>query len=205
VTENNLIRVLVVAASPALRAGLRSLLSSDNEIKIIDERTEWSDSLLDEQYEAEVVITTSASLPAYPTDEGDAPWPAAILFLSDATSNFQFIPPPLRVWGILPLDASASEMCAAVHALSEGLIVGTRPLLFPVPDDEPVARGPLTDREAEVLSLLAKGLANKQIAVGLGISEHTVKFHVSSIYTKLNATNRTQAVREGLRNGWIVL
>ena len=68
-----------------------------------------------------------------------------------------------------------------------------------------MARGPLTDREAEVLALLAKGLANKQIAVMLGISEHTVKFHVSSIYAKLKATNRTQAVREGLRNGWIVL
>lgn len=203
--ENNLIRVLLVAPSPALRAGLRSLLSSDNAIRIIDERTEWSDSLLEEQYEAEVVITTSASLPAYPTSEGDAPSPTAILFLRDETSNFQLIPPTLRVWGILPLDASASELCAAVHALSEGLIVGTRPLLFPVPDDEPLVRGPLTDREAEVLSLLAKGLANKQIAIGLGISEHTVKFHVSSIYTKLNATNRTQAVREGLRNGWIVL
>ncbi len=56
-----------------------------------------------------------------------------------------------------------------------------------------------------MLGLLSKGLANKQIALTLGISEHTVKFHVSSIYTKLNATNRTQAVREGLRNGWIPL
>ena len=63
----------------------------------------------------------------------------------------------------------------------------------------------MTERELEVLDLLAAGLANKQIAVELGISEHTVKFHVSSIYTKLNATNRTQAVREGLRQGWIVL
>jgi DNA-binding NarL/FixJ family response regulator len=56
-----------------------------------------------------------------------------------------------------------------------------------------------------VLGLLAKGLANKQIAVALGISEHTVKFHVSSIYSKLNVTNRTEAVREGLRGGWIAL
>ena len=65
--------------------------------------------------------------------------------------------------------------------------------------------GPLTDRESEVLGLLSKGLANKQIAAALGISEHTVKFHVSSIYTKLNVTNRTEAVREGLRGGWIAL
>jgi len=74
--------------------------------------------------------------------------------------------------------------------------------------DEPGAphtQGSLTEREVEVLDLLAKGLANKQIAAALGLSEHTVKFHVSSIYGKLNAANRTQAVREGLRSGWIVL
>ena len=63
----------------------------------------------------------------------------------------------------------------------------------------------MTDRESEVMNLLAKGMANKQIALALSISEHTVKFHVSSIYTKLNVTNRTEAVREGLRAGWIAL
>jgi DNA-binding NarL/FixJ family response regulator len=72
-------------------------------------------------------------------------------------------------------------------------------------DNEPLAEGPLTERESEVLGLLSRGLANKQIAVELGISEHTVKFHVSSIYQKLNVTNRTEAVRAGLRGGWIAL
>ena len=200
-----MIHVLLVAPSPALRAGLRSLLSSDGEIKIVDERNEWSDSLQEEQYEADVVITTSASFVEYPNNGEDDLSPAAILFLRDEPSSIQLITPSLRVWGILPLDVSAAELCAAVHALSQGLIVGTRPLLFPSPEDDFTTRGPLTDREAEVLALLAQGLANKQIAVVLGISEHTVKFHVSSIYTKLNTTNRTQAVREGLRNGWIVL
>ncbi|HET6823081.1 MAG TPA: response regulator transcription factor, partial [Anaerolineales bacterium] len=101
-------------------------------------------------------------------------------------------------------DASAEELTAAVHALSQGLVVGTSTLLFES-ESEPLSHGPLTDRESEVLGLLAKGLANKQIAVMLGISEHTVKFHVSSIYSKLNVTNRTEAVREGLRGGWIAL
>ena len=102
------------------------------------------------------------------------------------------------------MDASAEELIAAIHALAEGLIVGTRSLLFP-PEEETPVRGPLTDREAEVLALLAKGLANKQIAVLLTISEHTVKFHVSSIFTKLGVTNRTAAVQGGLRGGWIAL
>ena len=199
-----MIRVLLVVPSPALRAGLHSLLSSDDEIKVVDERSEWSDSLQEEQYEADVVITTSASYTAYPAEEGDDPSSAAILFLQDEATNIQTIMASSRVWGILSTDTSTAELCAAVRALSQGLIVGARELLFPSMDDN-TARGPLTDRETEVLAHLAKGLANKQIAVALGISEHTVKFHVSSIYLKLNAVNRTQAVREGLRNGWIVL
>ena len=63
----------------------------------------------------------------------------------------------------------------------------------------------LTERETEVLQLLSQGLANKQIATSLGISEHTVKFHVSSIYTKLGATNRAEAVRLGVQGGLVVL
>jgi len=63
----------------------------------------------------------------------------------------------------------------------------------------------LSEREIEVLGLLAQGKANKQIAAMLSISEHTVKFHVSSIFTKLNVTNRAEAVRQGVRGGWVAL
>ena len=64
---------------------------------------------------------------------------------------------------------------------------------------------PLTPRESEILQHLAQGLTNKQIAWKLSISEHTVKFHISSIYGKLGATNRTEAVRMGARHGIILL
>ncbi|MBI3739912.1 MAG: response regulator transcription factor [Chloroflexi bacterium] len=199
-----MIRVLLIAPSPALRAGLRSLLSSDDEIKIIDESNKWSDSLVDNT-EADVVITTSASVASFSDALADTAPSAAILLLSDDPLNVRVRTRASHgVWGILPLDSSAEELIAAIRALSEGLIVGMPALLFPS-EEETSARGPLTDREAEVLALLAKGLANKQIAASLGISEHTVKFHVSSIYTKLNVTNRTEAVREGLRSGWIAL
>ena len=69
--------------------------------------------------------------------------------------------------------------------------------------DELIER--LTPRETEILEQLAQGLANKQIALELGISEHTVKFHVSSIYAKLGVTNRMEAVRTGLQLGLITL
>ena len=191
-----MIRVLIHVSSPALRAGLRALLSSDKTIKVVNDA-------LDEQSEANVVIT-SASPASFLNNETDSALSAGILLLSDDRLNFQEMRRLIRVWGILPTDSSAEELTAAIHALSQGLIVGAPALLFES-DSEPLERGPLTDRESEVIGLLAKGLANKQIAIALGISEHTVKFHVSSIYTKLNVTNRTEAVRAGLRGGWIAL
>ena len=70
---------------------------------------------------------------------------------------------------------------------------------------QPVFDEPLTHREIQVLELLAEGLPNKAIASRLGISDQTVKFHVSSISGKLGAVNRTDAVRRAVRRGLITL
>lgn len=64
---------------------------------------------------------------------------------------------------------------------------------------------PLTSREKEVLQHMAEGLANKQIALLLTISEHTVKFHLSSLYAKLGVSSRTEAVKRGIELGLISL
>jgi DNA-binding NarL/FixJ family response regulator len=117
---------------------------------------------------------------------------------------------PLHGWGIVSPDAPAAELRAAVQAAAEGLTVLPPPLaeqllgqvgtqaLEITPLNEP-----LTARELEVLELLSAGLPNKQIARKLQISEHTVKFHISSIYTKLGASSRTEAVSLGARRGLI--
>jgi DNA-binding NarL/FixJ family response regulator len=178
-----------------MRAGLRSLLANADEIRFVDDLTI-------ENEEADVVITSAS--PASFLDRARAEAiSGAILFLRDAPPNVQTMKRLSQVWGILPLDSSLEEVIAAIRALSQGLIVGARQLMFA--SEGEAAQSPLTEREAEVLDMLAKGLANKQIASALGISEHTVKFHVSSIYTKLNVSNRTEAVREGLRGGWVTL
>jgi DNA-binding NarL/FixJ family response regulator len=190
------IRVLIDVSSPALRAGLRALLSSDRTLRIVNDS-------LEDQKEADVVIT-SASYASFSANGGSDSPSKAILFLSDEPLDVRDIKRTSRAWGILQTDASPEELSAAVHALSQGLIVGASTLLFES-ENGILSQGPLTDRESEVLGLLSRGLANKQIAAALGISEHTVKFHVSSIYQKLNVTNRTEAVREGLRGGWIAL
>nr|MDP9115518.1 response regulator transcription factor [Acidobacteriota bacterium] len=64
---------------------------------------------------------------------------------------------------------------------------------------------PLTPREMEVLRMMADGAANKEIAWKLGISEHTVKFHITSIMGKLRANSRTDAVMQGIRRGLILI
>lgn len=69
--------------------------------------------------------------------------------------------------------------------------------------DERPEDAPLTPRETEVLALMAEGLANKEIAARLGISFSTAKFHADSIFRKLSAANRAEAVRQGIRMGAI--
>jgi DNA-binding NarL/FixJ family response regulator len=134
------------------------------------------------------------------------------LVLAGDEIESMYLPPTSgwRTWGLLPLDCTAEELLAAVKALHQGLLVGDPVLLQPfLPNTKRSREGapvePLTEREAQVLQRLAQGLANKQIAAVLGISEHTVKFHVSAIYSKLGATSRTEAVRIGVRQGLIVL
>ena len=78
-------------------------------------------------------------------------------------------------------------------------------LLIPGTDDEDRLLEPLTPRETQVLELVADGLPNKAIAGALGVSDETVKFHLASVFGKLGATNRTDAVRLALRHGLITI
>jgi DNA-binding NarL/FixJ family response regulator len=103
-------------------------------------------------------------------------------------------------------------MIAAIEAAAAGL-VALQPAdlnaLLPAPRADRALSGDageaLTPRELEVFAMIAEGSGNKAIAWKLGISEHTVKFHVTSIMSKLNATSRTEAVAIGIRRGLIML
>jgi DNA-binding CsgD family transcriptional regulator len=98
-------------------------------------------------------------------------------------------------------DAGAGRLRAAVAAVLEGLSVHEQP--WAPPDAE--SHEPLTPREIEVFELLGKGLSNRDIGGVLGISAHTAKYHVAQILAKVGAATRAEAVREGLRHGWIGL
>lgn len=121
---------------------------------------------------------------------------------------------------VLPGESTAEEIVAAVLAASAGLValrpeaiealVGGQPRGLPSPSTRLGTAGglheeALTPREHEVIAMLAEGLGNKEIAWRLRISEHTVKFHVASILSKLGAASRTEAVALGVRRGLIML
>jgi DNA-binding NarL/FixJ family response regulator len=189
-----LIRVALSLEYPALEAGVRALLSADPEIAILNGDNEAADVH---------ILTAAAYARVVDLPSGEDRLQAVLVLGADGLD-------PQRMWrlstpwGMLPIDVASEELCAAVHAVAAGLVVGT-PRLLANYGDVGHERGPLTEREVQILGLLSIGLANKQVAAELGISEHTVKFHVSSIYTRLNVGNRAEAVREGLRHGWIAL
>ena len=203
-----MIRVAIVSPNHALRIGLRELLSRRPDIKVVGETIDLESVT---EMETEVLVLASVS-PAQITNELAA-WPAILLLTDDRAQARALISSGVGVWGLLPPDATQDELVSAVRALGEGLWVGAPGLmrgLIRAPNRVELTDGespaePLTARETEVLQRIAQGLANKQIAVSLGISEHTVKFHLSSLYAKLNVSSRTEAVKVGLSLGLISL
>ncbi|MEM7773708.1 MAG: response regulator transcription factor, partial [Cyanobacteria bacterium P01_A01_bin.37] len=117
---------------------------------------------------------------------------------------------------ILPLSVSTAQLQGAIAAILQGFVVihpdianllsaQTDPLLAEPKADRDAPFAPLTPREIEVLNQLAIGLSNKAIASELTISEHTVKFHISAILSKLNVSSRTEAVTIGIRAGLVMI
>jgi DNA-binding NarL/FixJ family response regulator len=108
--------------------------------------------------------------------------------------------------GVLAPDATAEQLDAALRAVFAGLLVRSTAAAaetkgFAPADDMPL----LTPREREILGLIGEGLSNKAMARRLGISVHTVKFHLEALFNKLDATSRAEAVTKGLRGGVIEL
>ncbi len=209
-----MIRVSLLVSGAVLRRGLEGVLREVASVEVV-ESTGWPPP--EGLRETDVIIVGAADADTETVVESlaDHDQPPAILLLSDdPVFAGGWIGLPIRALGVLPTAVEEDELAAAIAALDTGLSVW-HPDLLPLPETQPLdgragARAPLldeieplTDRELEVLQLLAFGFANKRIALQLSISEHTVKFHISSIYGKMAAGNRTEAVRIGLQTGLI--
>lgn len=210
-----MIQVLVWAQSPITQAGLKAIVDADARFETIERpargRGVPGSGLAED---ADIILLdggdVSRIFAAMQEELGATP----VVVLADATARGEI----LRllhagVRGILMRDSPPQEITAALAAASEGLAVVSPEVLealFPahsaVPDEEDqLPPEALTERESEVLALLAVGASNKQIAGRLHLSEHTVKFHVSTILSKLGAATRAEAVARGYRQGLILM
>ena len=174
------LRVLLRADDPVRRQGLAAMLQAAGHV------------LTDESPD---VVLCDLDRDTFRPAEADAP--VVVLTARPIRGD-----PPT---GVLPRDVTAPQLDAALHAVAAGLLVRSVHAAssdgFSPVGDEP----PLTPREAEVLALVGQGMSNKMIARALGISLHTVKFHLEALFGKLDATSRAEAVAKGLRNGIIEL
>ncbi len=203
------LRILIIADDPLARAGLATLLASQPGCIIAGQIA--GDANLREAREVylpeivlwDVGLSPSASVERL-GDLRDAGLPVVALLADDTNAA--------DVWsagarGILSREASAETIVSALRAVTEGLAVFDPNFALLPSRSQPTTplTEELTPREREVLQLLAEGQSNKEIARRLGISEHTVKFHVNAILGKLNAQSRTEAVVRATRLGLVLL
>jgi DNA-binding NarL/FixJ family response regulator len=209
-----MIGVMVVAASPVIRAGLSAMVASNPGMTVVGSVSDL-DILAREvkQLQPDVVLLDLGN---------DSPtvWDKLLLIQEEQD--------PLRVMliveeldeidtevalrsgvrGILLDSSTELEILTAIEAIALGLVVLHPDILESFSIREKAAPNPvqsLTPREIEVLQMLGSGLGNKAIAKNLHISDHTVKFHLSSIFQKLAVSTRTEAVTVGVRLGLIML
>lgn len=190
-----MIRVAVSAGSELVRVGLETVVVSSGVLALAEDPAAGADVVLVES-DADDALDFAQPV-VWITDRPPGAWVADALRAG--------------VKAILPRAAAAAEIVAAVQAAASGLIAlpaDTLDAWLPAAthrtsSGEPPT--PLTPREVDVLRMLAEGLGNKEIAFRLGISDHTVKFHITSIFNKLDVSTRTEAVTAGIRQGLILL
>jgi two-component system, NarL family, response regulator YdfI len=227
--DERTITVQIIAASELVRAGLVALIGADERFEVLGSFS----TALEAQHDIELaerpanlIIAELGEISSYEVvelatiTEGTETAGSAVVAL---IANWQqkSVASLLRsgVSAVLPTTATAEEILAAVEAALAGLVVLPRDALdifeeapptqdashdSAVLDREPLTEN-LTPRERQILESMAEGLGNKEIAWRLQISEHTVKFHVSSILAKLDASSRTEAVTQGLRRGLLMM
>ena len=190
-----------------MRVGLRELLADQPDIEIIGEAIDL-DSV--NERETEVAVFASVSSARLTGNEKNF----GIVYLVDGVDSISNILDSTSAWGMLSSNATGDEIAAAIRAVGEGLWVGAPNLVRSLIRASSRGREysgedslvePLTVREQEVLQLVSQGLANKQMALTLGLSEHTIKFHLSALYAKMNVSSRTEAIKRGIELGLISL
>jgi two-component system, NarL family, response regulator YdfI len=213
------IRVSISASSAIRRAGLESIIANSSITQLVGSM-HGIDALERHlrQFQPDVVVADLehadsrwiSHAPGLDEEQGAV----NVLALIDAP-GIGWVTRALRanVKAILNRDAPPEDIVGAIESTYSGLVVLEPDVIETVlgglrlttADSLKALSQALTEREIQVLQLLAEGVGNKVIATRLNISEHTVKFHISSVLSKMGAASRTEAVTQGIRNGLILI
>ena len=205
------VRLLIVSPSPLARSGLETLIRPMLETTVVGSGPLSEAASLAGQLQPDVVVVDAG--PGDPADlepirdlalaQPGLPIVVLALDTADQTAALH-----LGAAALLPSSIDAESLRAAILAAARGLITIARPDLAALLPQEADARAAAstmieapTRRELEVLQLLAQGLTNRQMAERLGVSEHTVKFHVTALLGKFDARTRAEAVARAIRLG----
>ena len=213
---NEPIRILVADDHPVLRDGLIAVLSTQSDFTVVGEAGSGAEAVRKAEELQPDVILLDLEMPEMDGVEAlklmreSRPDTRVIIFTVFDTDERILSAVRAGARGYILKGAPRDQVFDAIRVVHTGgsllqPIVATRLL-------ERISRGTegskissVTPRELDVLRLLARGLQNKEIAVDLGITERTVKFHVGSILSKMGAGNRTEAVTIAVQRGLIVL
>jgi NarL family two-component system response regulator YdfI len=204
------VRVLIFAQSTERKLALGAMLSKEPDISLVGASAADLNTALRQARPGAVVIDLDGDL-AIPVGTLAESGAAVVLLADNPEINWVAQLLTSHPGAVLKRNCSGRQLAAAVQAACAGLIVvdpdTMQALMRPPLDTIELEPGDeeLTPRETEVLRMMTAGLSNREIASTLGISEHTVKFHITSIFGKLGTSSRTEAVTEGLRRRLVLL
>ena len=208
-----MIRIVICGSNSLLLAGLIAVLDGQPHLKIVGSFKNEPDLTFLDELAVDLLLLEQTPNANWWLEQ----WMlttnhtiVGILMTDSLTTEERYECLDLGFLGFLPRLIDSEILIAAIDAVVAGLIV-IHPELVSIDENAPAiiplsqSEIYLTPRETEILQLLGEGLDNKAIATCLYISKHTVKFHISSIFSKLDVSSRTEAVTLGLRQGLIRL
>lgn len=219
------VRVLVVDDHPVVREGIAAMLGRMPGVAVVGEAEDGQEALAMVARLKPDVVLMDLRLPIMDGVEATRrivqACPGVRVLILTTFDQDEMILAGLRAGarGYLLKDSPRAEIARAIAAVHEGQVwlhpaVATRVVEHlagtcdPAPGtavQEIEAGNPLSERERDVLRCLARGLANKEVAVQLGIAESTVKTHLANLFAKLGVNDRTEAVTVAVRRGWLNL
>jgi len=210
----NTIRILLADDHPVVREGIHNRLAREKDLAVVGEAANGNETIRQARRLRPDVILLDLAMPgpgAVPVMEAlrlDNPAVKVLVLSAFDDDECVFGMLAAGAAGYALKDERLATLVEAVRALVRGETwlsprVAAKVTRRAIGKQSGAAGSPLTNREQEVLELMAQGQENAEIAATLTISERTVKFHVGNIYAKLGVTTRTAAVVEAIRQGWV--